>query len=217
MTSTPSWTRRVNRFYVINLDDQAERMGQVRETLRRLGVPDSKVVRVDAVRRRPGWKGCTMSHLKALRMARRDLAAAPAGVDYACVLEDDLMLDVPAGTANAEIDRAFAHVRHIDALYLAMTPQRIEDVSGRLKRVRCSLGGAGALYHRDMLPRMEHLVEASRAANVAHDMHVARYQAERLVFGFYKPIMLQRPGYSSIEGKDVDYGYLERDGAMLRP
>lgn len=211
-----SWIRRVHRFYVINLDDQAERMGQVRETLRRLGVPDAKVARVDAVRRRPGWKGCTRSHLKALRMARRDLASAPHGVDYACVLEDDLMLDVTPDEANAEIDRALAHVQHADALYLAMTPQRLDDISGRLKRVRCSLGGAGTLYHRNALGWAEHLVDASRAADEPHDLHLARHQAGKLLFGFFPPIMRQRPGYSSIEERHVDYGYLEKDGLMLR-
>ena len=215
---TADWIRRVHRVYVINLADHAERMGQVRDTLSRLGVPDAKVVRVDAVRRRPGWQGCTLSHLKALRMAQRDLRQAPPGVDYACIVEDDLMLDVPAREANAQVDRAFARVAQADAIYLAMSPQQLDDFDGRLKRVRCSLGGAGTIYHRDTLPRVEHLLDASRAAGVALDLYLAQqgFQARAKCFGFFPPIMVQRPGYSSIEEKNVDYGYIERDGAMLR-
>ena len=51
---------------------------------------------------------------------------------------------------------------------------------------------------------------------IPHDLVTQRYQKNDLWYGIYPAIARQRPGFSDIEGRNVDYKYLDVDGKMLQ-
>jgi hypothetical protein len=77
---------------VINLAEREDKWNEVRESFSRWPV---QLERLDAVRMKPGWKGCAASHLKAIRLAKE------RGLDMVIILEDDALL-VPGGIERFE-------------------------------------------------------------------------------------------------------------------
>lgn len=69
--------------FVINLPERNDRLESLRLSFADWPVP---VERVNAVRAKPGWKGCIRSHKKALEICKQ------RGYPYAIVLEDDCVL-----------------------------------------------------------------------------------------------------------------------------
>lgn len=214
----------VYRWYVINLKKDVERWEKTKKVLLEdFKVKEDRIVRIDAVEMKPGWKGCTLSHLKAVRTARRDVdqSNGPGWKENTliAILEDDLMCHQDPATVRDRVQKAYQMFdKTPDVVYLAMTPQTLDDpLSSELGlcRVRCSLGAAGTIYRRGMLGRVEHLMDESRHLERAHDFHTAHHQGSFRAYGFMPPVCRQRPGFSRIEGKHVDYGYLEVDGHML--
>ena len=68
---------------VINLADRTDKWAEVQDSFKSWPVP---LERLDAVRMKPGWKGCAASHLKAIRTAKE------RGLDMVIILEDDALL-----------------------------------------------------------------------------------------------------------------------------
>jgi len=79
---------------VINLDDRTDRMREIGEEFG--GWPVS-VERVSAVRRKPGWKGCSASHLKCIQLAK------DRGLPWILILEDDCVLRPDAARRFTEL------------------------------------------------------------------------------------------------------------------
>lgn len=69
--------------FVINLPDRTDRLQSIRDSFGQWPVP---VERIEAVRAKPGWKGCLRSHKKVLEMAKQ------RDYEYIIVLEDDCIL-----------------------------------------------------------------------------------------------------------------------------
>lgn len=68
---------------VINLTERPEKWKQIQESFK-----DFPVVleRLDAVKKSPGWKGCTASHFKAIELAKQ------RNYEWVLILEDDAQL-----------------------------------------------------------------------------------------------------------------------------
>ena len=79
---------------VINLDDRKDRWKEVQDEFASWPVP---VERVSAVRLKPGWKGCSASHLKCVRLAKE------RGLPWILILEDDCVLRPDAARRFTEL------------------------------------------------------------------------------------------------------------------
>jgi GR25 family glycosyltransferase involved in LPS biosynthesis len=77
---------------VINLAEREDKWNEIKESFSRWPV---QLERLDAVRMKPGWKGCAASHIKAIRLAKE------RGLDMVIILEDDALL-VPGGIERFE-------------------------------------------------------------------------------------------------------------------
>ena len=69
--------------FVINLDDRKDRMKEITEEFKLWPVP---LERISAVKMSPGFKGCTLSHLKCIHLAKE------RKYPWVLVLEDDCTL-----------------------------------------------------------------------------------------------------------------------------
>lgn len=87
----PEWPE----VFYINLDHRGDRRESVLSELRKVGYPEHKIHRVDAVRKENGALGCGLSHIKALREVRE------RGLEQAIILEDDFVWrEAPAVTRD---------------------------------------------------------------------------------------------------------------------
>ena len=68
---------------LINLDKRTDRMEEINTEFKDWPVP---VERVSAVEHKPGWKGCSASHLKCMRIAKE------RNYPWVVILEDDCIL-----------------------------------------------------------------------------------------------------------------------------
>ena len=73
----------VDAVLYINLDDRPDRKAEITEELQLLGVPESKIFRLAAVKRKWGALGCSLSHMAAMEFV------IEKGWKRALILEDD--------------------------------------------------------------------------------------------------------------------------------
>lgn len=200
----------IRSIYCINLDTRQDRWTRSQVLFESLGLAD-RLVRVPGVMHDKPATGCTKAHLSAVKRAERECPAD--GLVLIC--EDDLMPVKPLEDVKRELEQALEQRDTWTQLYWAMTPQQLGDGDG-LRQILVALGGAGTLMNRQGLAqRREALVTALRT-DKPWDMVAASRQATLgTVYGFYPAIFRQAPGRSDIEGRDVDYAYLEVGGQML--
>jgi len=206
----PLLSQKVDLFLYINLPHRKDRDKSMKEVLvKQLGLPLHKIRRVEAVKGNPGFTGCTQSHLFALQYA------IDAQVKNVCILEDDFVLTVSPKVFHARVAEAWHNRFHV--IYLAMTPIRLKplELSG-FYRVKQALAMPAMIIDKSYFATLKKIYEQALLEEIPHDLVTQRYQGHDLWYGFYPPIARQKPSFSDIEGRDVDYKYLEVDGQMLK-
>jgi GR25 family glycosyltransferase involved in LPS biosynthesis len=73
----------VDAIIYINLDDRKDRNDEILEEIKKVGLPDSKVHRLSAVKRKWGALGCSLSHIACLQFIIKN------GWSRTLILEDD--------------------------------------------------------------------------------------------------------------------------------
>lgn len=207
------WVTQVSHFYYLNLKKRTDRKTQICQTLSALQIPESKITRIEAVQHDEGFTGCTLSHLQALKKAQTQRHK------YVCILEDDFMLHVHPNVFHQHVNCSWLHLKgEFDVLYLAMTPIELVPIPrhSRMQRVKKALAMPAYVVHQKYLPQLIHIMELALLRHVPHDMVTQQYQSFSQWYGFYPVIGRQRPGFSDIEQKEVNYTYLDVDGHMIR-
>lgn len=202
----------IDLFFYINLEHRVERKQEILSVLSELGVPSQKIRRIPGVKDNPGFLGCAQAHLNAIR------TAIALGARRICILEDDFMNHVPADEFRSRVFQAMMHLRDdFDVFFLAMSPIRLspEAIDG-LHRVRGALSMSGYVVHRRYYRKLAEAFERAIHQKIPIDMITQGLQAHDAWYGFYPVIAQQRAGFSDIEGRQVDYGYMDVKGHMLR-
>lgn len=179
---------------VINLEDRKDKWAEVQDSFKTWPVP---LERLDAVRMKPGWKGCAASHLKAIKTAKE------RGWDMVIILEDDALL------AEDGLER-----------FKKLLPV----LRARRKEWDIFLGGSTSLTNLKVMNREPELFQAT--AYTTHFCLVNSEAYDKILNGydpdgedpidvFYKRairlwmtnphIAIQRPGLTDIGNKVNDY------------
>lgn len=192
----------------INLQHRVDRLLAVREEFKSLGV---QPIRMEAIRQNPGSVGCTLSHIACLEHAIREQWPR------VCICEDDFHVTDPP---------RFLH--HLHACLDELTTWDVLLLGGNIgppyvnhnhcMQVRNAQTTTAyivqAHYYHVLLANFKE--SASMAfqhyppQQCAIDMHWKRLQAKDLWFILTPLMVTQRPGYSDIEGRVVNY-----EAAML--
>jgi len=203
----------IDLFLYINLADRTDRNKDMLDVLlNQLKLPQNKVERVEAIRKSHGFTGCTDSHLKAVNLA------IASGVRNVCIFEDDFMLVESPKDFNRRVSEAWKEIKNeYDVMFLAMTPIQLEktNIFG-FHRVIAGLAMPAFIVSRTYLPKLKAIYEIALKEKKPHDMITQRFQPGNKWFGFYPVIARQRPGFSDIEKRFTDYGYLDVKGSMLK-
>lgn len=204
----------VDAVLYINLEHRVDRREHLLGELGRVGVPASKIHRVDAVRRDVGALGCTLSHIKALELVLEK------GWERVLVLEDDFTWMPGVGALGVEKqvgDLMSLPSGKWDVVQISWNPSgRVVGV-GRLPWLRRAVGvrtTSGYFIRRDFVSELlECFVDAAAtmeaegwSAEQCCDMRWQELQHQAEWYVAYPPLGYQMDGWSDVEGKEVSYG-----------
>jgi glycosyl transferase family 25 len=216
MSDSQKWTEKIDAFIFINLEKRPDRRREVLQELQKLGVPDNKIFRINAVQGSdacPAYSACTKSHLLAVKLA------IDKSFNRVCILEDDFILHISPTEFNRSVGRAFTILgKNFDLLYLSMTPHviKVHPKMSNLHKITSSLGTGAMIMNKSFLKKMKSIYEEALKKDIYVDVMIQKHQPAHKMFGFYPPISRQRPGFSDIENKHVDYEKLEMGSKMMR-
>ena len=200
-----------NVFY-INLDHRVDRRKHVEDQLASLGW--TKYTRLPAVRCKDGRVGCSMSHLKLLKMAKqRDL-------DYIVILEDDITFTKP-DLYNQMLSQFLEMGLEYDVLLLAgnIRPP-LHYVKKFVRRVEKSYTTTGYVvrkhYYDTLIDNIKSGIRRLLASPHSHgqnaiDTHWFPLQKRDTWLIFSPRTVTQLADYSDIEGRRVDYEHVMLD------
>lgn len=207
--------------YVINLDDRQDRWAECQEELRALGTDPAQLQRFSAYRSAlHGSVGCALSHANVLM---RFLSESDA--PHCLVLEDDFRFVRSLDEVTADVRAFLASPRAWDVLLLSgnavlsvvtenpafhrvVTSQTasayVVTRAAALKLIPKFLLGAERL--RELLPALARQHWPLMIHNYAADMIWKDLQREGGWYVLSRRTIVQRPSFSDIEQKQVDYG-----------
>ena len=210
----PCW-RKVEKCFVINLDERPDRFYTTLRELARVGFPLDRIVRFSGHvaadtgdRRLDGQIGCLRSHLEVVTLVQEE------GYPHALVLEDDFGFLDDQDRVRNETAQFFARGYDYDVCLLAtsnfgpieplddlvsVTRQRCTNTSGHF----ISSAGAGKL-RACFGEALERLQETGDQMRFAVDRCWTALQGERFLV-FKRRMGFQLPSFSDIEGRITLY------------
>jgi GR25 family glycosyltransferase involved in LPS biosynthesis len=177
----------------INLDSATTRRMMMETTF-----PDA--IRVPAIYDEKGYLGCTKSHIQCLKMAIDN------NWDKVCILEDDAMIHNPTSIICLEtlLKKPF------DVILLGGSKPVFDPIT---LRVTSSFSTSGYIvsnhYYTTLLKNFEEGLQLSiQYPQHRIDTYWKLLQQKDQWFIVNPAYIIQRPGYSDIEKKNVDYRYM---------
>jgi len=190
----------VEKVVYINLDERKDRNAEIQRELLQ-AFPVTKIQRFSAIRHVKGAIGCTKSHIAVLEMAKA------AGWANVLIVEDDLTwqnYDAAASRFDALLKSPY------DVIVLGGSYVRCNPQTGRLQSCQTTTGYIVAAHYYDTL--LANFKESLRAfeaggpcAKFALDQYWKRLQPVGNWYVVQPLFCMQRPGYSDIEQRTVDY------------
>jgi len=192
-----------NHFY-INLDCRNDRMVLCEEELKKIGL--ERPCRFSAIKTKHGIIGCGISHLRCIESAKKE------GLPYITIFEDDIVIGKPNQVKNI-VNRILKSGVEWDVLCLsgnAFKPHK-EDEEDYVVVNRMYCGTAYIVkehFYDTMIQNIrDGLTKLMETGDRKYswDCYWIELQKNHK-FLLVKPLSIyQRPDYSDIEKKDVDY------------
>jgi len=183
--------------FVINLDERKDRLEEVRTEFAGWPVP---IERVSAVKYKPGWKGCSASHLKCIQLAKE------RRLPWVVVIEDDCILK-PNAVQNFSNLLPFLWSRKSewDIFNGGVTSVKDYHRVSRNPSIFKAYGQAAnfylvheAIYDRILQLHPKDISDFNRVIDLFYPDNFRLWVSVPYLTG-------QRPNVSDIESKDTDY------------
>jgi len=206
---------RFDIIYYINLDKREDRKKEILQELEKMDVNMNKVKRIPGVIENLACLGCSKAHLNAL------LDFEKTNHNNCLILEDDFMFLMDKKETNQQLNKFWDSGNEWDVLMLSGHIKKYQSANiNSLYKVNDGQTTSGYSVNRHYLPKLiqnyregiEELRKCNKGRNgYCIDMYWKRLQPESKWFIFYPKIGKQRPGYSDIEKRVVDYRNENRD------
>lgn len=211
------WHTHVDKLYYINLDSREDRKTDFLEEMRKMGVPDEKVVRISAVSK-PGQGdlGCSLSHIIALEQF------IDSGLDNCIVFEDDFTFTQSLQTVNANFESVFSADVVYDVIMLSANEVETKKTEHKfLKKVENAQTTSGYMLtkyfatillqnYRDGAKLLADSYKAGKSDALQGpfciDQYWKRLQPQSNWFVFSPKLGVQRESHSDIQGGTVNPG-----------
>ncbi len=204
-----SFPEEIDLVVYINLDKREDRRKETEEELKRVGVPESKVLRWSAVYRegrhtRGSPLGCTMSHVQVLQ----HVDTLPPEIQTVLILEDDFSFNDDVSEVHQSLQKFLTYPRDLwDVVLLTYHVQRREDYDDFVSKALYSHGTAGYLVNRSGLKNLLRNFQESQEGLLSTgewfyvlDIHWQYFMSGGKCFYFNKSLGYQRLSYSDIQG-----------------
>ncbi len=191
----------------INLDKRGDRRVEMEAELKRVGVPESKILRWPATLREGNHTtgstlGCTLSHIGALSYVQ----TLPDSIQNVIILEDDFNFTDDTSLVKSSLEKILRYPSGSwDVVLLSYWVQRRQDYDDLVSIALHSHGTAGYMVNRQGLPRLLSILEESRDGllrtgqqRYVIDVYWQNFMANRKCFYFNIPLGYQRESYSDI-------------------
>lgn len=195
----------ISHIVYINLDRRTDRRDQMEQELKRMGLAAERFA---AIEHSSGIVGCGMSHLAVLERAKA------AGWDSVLILEDDFQFIVDRATLDRQMTAFFDAGLPYDVLMLSYHEVKQTPFHEVASKVLEAQTAAGYVVHRRFYDTLletwreglAKLIETGEHWKYANDQYWKRLQPEAQWFLLIPRIGYQRPGYSDLAKRHVDYG-----------
>lgn len=183
---------------LINLDARVDRLDEVTKEFDAWPVT---LERISAVKYRPGWKGCSASHLNCIKLAKQ------RNYPWVVILEDDCMLSPNAiQQFQSLLPYLWNNKDHWDIFYGGVTRLKRKSrikYSPPIYQVTCYTTHF-CLIHKSSY---DSILNGHKKNMLEYDKPIDVYYAENFRIWTTTPFFAkQRPGISDIEvGKKIDY------------
>ena len=203
---TPTCIEEIQHVYYINLADRTDRKELVEAELRSIGIRDPK--RFDAIRTRNGAIGCSLSHIRLLETAKR------GRWPHILIVEDDIQFTQPQVFVD-QANEFFQSGLHYDVVLFAGNnfPPYTQPLPCAARVTRCQTTTGyfvRAEYYDTLIENMREGVYALMQnpdlhSTYAIDKYWFRLQARDNWFLITPLTVTQRPSYSDIEKREINY------------
>jgi glycosyl transferase family 25 len=195
----------IDKIIYINLDRRTDRRAEIETELTKMGL---SAIRFSAFETPgDGMKGCQMSHLEVLKIARDQKWK------NVLILEDDFMFKVSREELDNELNKVFKNNIKYDVLMLAYNLFNSQPYNDTIAYARQALTTAGYIINSTFYD------EIIKALEIGLDMYIKtkkfniygvdtctlHLQQTKEWFYFLKRLGIQRPSYSDLLYKHVEY------------
>ena len=190
----------------INLEHRTDRRAHVESELKKIGL--SNFTRMNAIKMDNGSIGCSLSHLKCLRMAKEN------GWSHVLIVEDDIQFLIP-DVFMRQLNRFLSSNTPWDVILIAGNNKgpfiQVNEYAVKVKGCQTTTGYLVSNHYYDKLIQnvsigIENLLRNPRHNVVyAIDQYWKRLQEEDNWYLITPLTVVQRDGYSDIEKKRVNY------------
>jgi glycosyl transferase family 25 len=202
----------LENIYYINLEHRKDRKTQFENEMKIIGW--NNYTRFNAIKLKNGRVGCSMSHLKLLKMAKEK------ELEYIVILEDDIKFTKPK-MFNQMLNYFFDKCIDYDVLLLAGNiRQPIQKIDKFIYRVQKSFTTTGYIVKKHYYDTLIHNIQEGinlllKYPNIHQKYAIDTYwlglQQKDKWYIFIPRTITQQPDYSDIETRVVNYNRLMLD------
>lgn len=202
----------VDKVIYINLKSREDRRESITNELRRLGVPESKIIRFEAIESAKGYIGCTLSHLKILKLAEQE-----AWGDI-LIIEDDMEFNCDfehiskANEFIAMLQNRDWDVAMLAGNYFNVQPLKCNRILLKIIHAFCACAYLVNRNYRakliEILAEAVSLLDTKAEQRYAIDSYWTKFMPDGNWLGLYPCLGHQKADYSDIQKYYVNYQHL---------
>ncbi len=197
----------IQKIIYINLDHRMDRRQEFEAEIRRLGIPESKVVRFSAYKMNFPNAGCSLSHAKALRLAHS------MNLENVLICEDDFNFHDDPNILESNLQAFFQKVRdenlEWDVVQLAYGIYNVEPKDELLSIAQKVSNASGYLVNKHMFIPLADLIESGLEKLITtgehwlyqNDVIWCEFMIKNRWYIFNTRLGYQRPSYSDLSGE----------------
>lgn len=195
----------------INLLKRADRAREIQHELRILVshiFPRVLIQHVIASERTPGFMGCTASHIRALQLA------LVLKQEWSFIVEDDFLLhNVTGHQVQRTLKEIFDSIGDGERsgknpkvnVIMLQANVHSSTINGKLEQIHVALCTAGYLVRYEYISTLIHNCQKSLTRKIPVDVGYTQLQKDGTWFAPTTKIGVQRPSFSDIESRFVNY------------
>ena len=208
MIENLEFIRFIDKIFYINLDRRTDRRAEIEEELSNFGFPQNLIRRFPAIEDIEGSIGCSRTHLAVLRLAQE------RNYENIIIFEDDFKFIIDKKILHSNLHEFFTRYgEKFDVLMLSYNLKESEPIDHLIGYCRKAQTASGYIINRrvfsDLINTMETALERLIATGhhwlYVNDVCWYSLQMTREWYYFIERAGIQRPGYSDLANRMVDY------------